>query len=115
MSQPQHVTDATFATEVLENDLPALVDFWAPWCGPCRLVGPIVDEIAAEYDGRLAVFKLNTDENPETARRFHIQSIPALILFRDGRPVKEIVGYRPKQFVVQNLEAVLGAGSAAPA
>jgi thioredoxin 1 len=86
------VTDSTFETEVLKSDLPVLVDFWAPWCGPCRMLAPVVDQVAEEYAGKVKVFKLNTDENPESAVKFRINSIPNLIFFKDGKPVNQLIG-----------------------
>lgn len=104
----QEVTDATFKEEVLSSDLPVLVDFWAPWCGPCRMVGPIVDEIAQEQADKLKVVKLNTDENLETASAYGITSIPALYVFKGGEVAKTIVGARPKPALEQELAEFIG-------
>ncbi len=86
------VTDATFKAEVLQSPRPVLVDYWATWCGPCRMLGPIVDESAAQYSGRVSVAKLNIDENPATPTRYHVRGIPTLMLFKDGQPVATHVG-----------------------
>ena len=102
------VTDDKFAPEVLQADLPVLVDFWAEWCGPCKMVSPIVDEIADEQADRLKVVKLNIDENPETARNFGVMSIPTLLVFQGGEPVKRIVGAKPKQALLADLGDVVG-------
>ncbi|MDK7750355.1 thioredoxin [Brevibacterium sp. UMB10442] len=104
----QEVTDATFKEEVLSSDLPVLVDFWAPWCGPCRMVGPIVDEIAQEQADKLKVVKLNTDENLETASAYGITSIPALYVFKGGEVAKTIIGARPKPALEQELADFIG-------
>ena len=94
------ITDQNFSEEVLKSDLPVLVDFWAPWCGPCRLVSPVVEEIAKEFDGRLKVVKLNTDDNPDTATHYHISGIPSLLLFKQGEVADQIVGAVPKTRLV---------------
>ncbi|MEJ7786672.1 MAG: thioredoxin [Solirubrobacteraceae bacterium] len=100
------VTDTNFQAEVLESEQPVLVDFWAPWCGPCRVVGPVLEEIAGERDD-LKIVKLNTDENPQVSAQFQVLSIPTLILFRGGQPVKKVVGAYPKRKLVQELEPAL--------
>jgi thioredoxin 1 len=100
------VTDTTFQAEVIESDTPVLVDFWAPWCGPCRVVAPVLEEIAGERDD-LRIVKLNTDENPQTAQAFQVLSIPTMILFRNGQPVKKVIGAYPKRKLVQELEPAL--------
>ena len=96
MSNVGEVTDASFEEEVLKASLPVLVDFWAPWCGPCRAVAPVIDEIASEYNGKLKVLKLNTDENPKTAQSYRISGIPSLMVFKNGQPVEQVVGAVPK-------------------
>lgn len=106
-SGPVVVTDATFQSQVLQSPLPVLVDFWAPWCGPCRMVSPIVEELGRQYAGRLRVAKVNTDENPMHASRLGIQGIPTLIFFKNGREVDRVVGAAPKQMLQSRLERVL--------
>lgn len=101
------VTDATFDPEVLKSDLPVLVDFWAAWCGPCRMVAPVVEAIAEEYAGRLKVSKLNVDENRNTAASYGIMSIPTLLVFKGGEVKDRLVGYRPKNELVRAIDNVL--------
>ena len=97
------VSDASFSTEVLSSDKPVLVDFWATWCGPCKMVAPVLEEIAGERAEHLTVAKLDVDANPETARDFQVVSIPTLILFKDGQPVKRIVGAKGKAALLREL------------
>lgn len=92
----KEVTDQNFEEEVLKSGTPVLVDFWAPWCGPCRLVSPVVEEIAKDFEGKLKVVKLNTDDNPQTAVNYHISGIPSLLLFKEGQVADQIVGAVPK-------------------
>ncbi len=97
------VTDANFQSEVLDSDVPVIVDFWAAWCGPCRMVGPIVEEIAQDQAGKVKVMKLNVDENRETATKYGIMSIPTILLFDKGAVSKQVVGAMPKSALVQEL------------
>jgi thioredoxin 1 len=107
-AEPIHVTDATFEETVLEASLPVLVDFWAPWCGPCRMIAPIVEELARAYDGRAVIAKMNTDEQGEAAAKLGIMGIPTLILFKGGQEVDRIVGYAPRHAIEEKLDAILG-------
>jgi thioredoxin 1 len=107
MSASLAVTDATFKKDVLESELPVLVDFWAPWCGPCRMVAPVVEEIAEHYGGQIKVVKLNTDENPNTATQYGIRSIPTLMIFKGGQRVDMVVGAVPKTTLANTLEKYL--------
>lgn len=102
------VTDANFEQEILQSPLPALVDFWAAWCGPCRVIGPIVEEIAEEYKDRARVAKMNVDDNPATPARYGVRGIPALLLFKNGELVDQIIGAVPKTQVVSLLEKAVG-------
>jgi len=101
------VTDATFASDVLENSKPVLVDYWAEWCGPCRQVAPVLEEIAVEYSSKIDVVKLNVDDNPNVVRNYGIMNIPTLTVFKDGQVVKEIVGAKPKSALLRELEEFL--------
>jgi thioredoxin 1 len=104
MSNATAVTDQDFEAEVIKSSTPVLVDFWAEWCGPCRMIAPAVDQISAEYAGRLKVVKMNVDENPEIPIRFGIQGIPTLLLFKDGQVVEKIVGAAPKPALVARIK-----------
>ncbi len=101
------VTDASFGNDVLKSDVPVLVDFWAPWCGPCRAVAPILEELSEDYAGRIKVAKLNSDDNPRTTASYGITSIPTLNIYSGGELVKQVIGARPKQALIAEIEAVL--------
>ncbi len=107
MSKPQNVSDNEWDVEVLSSDTPVLVDFWAPWCGPCKMVAPLVDELADEYDGKVKFVKLNTDDNIETASKYGIRSIPTLMVFKGGEAVEQVVGFRPKSELKKSLDKAL--------
>ncbi len=108
MSNEIEITDANFAAEVEGSDIPVLVDFWAPWCGPCKMIAPIVEEIAAEYKGKLKVGKLNTDDNTQVATKFGIMSIPTLMIFKGGEVVERIVGAQGKESLTTKIDSVIG-------
>lgn len=101
------VTDATFDEEVLKSDVPVLVDFWAPWCAPCRVVSPIIEELAKDYEGRLKVAKVNVDDNQATAAKYNIMSIPSLLIFKNGNVVKTVVGAQGKENLKKGIDEVL--------
>jgi thioredoxin 1 len=102
------VTDSSFKQDVLESEIPVLVDFWAPWCGPCRMVAPVVEEISQQYEGQVKVVKVNTDENPNVASQYGIRSIPTLMIFKGGQRVDMVVGAVPKTTLANTLEKHLG-------
>jgi thioredoxin 1 len=107
MSKPVEIKDANFVEVVLRAKVPVLVDFWAPWCGPCLMVAPVVEELAEEYDGRVSFARMNVDESPRVASQYGIMSIPTLILFKDGKPVSNIIGFRPKKELKKSLDNAL--------
>lgn len=107
MAKVVEVNDRNFAQEVLASSLPVLVDFWAEWCAPCKMVSPVVEEIAAQFEGRLKVASLNVDENPITASQYSVMSIPSLLLLKGGREVERIVGAHPKKHLISKLEGIL--------
>ncbi len=107
MSKSVEVSDSNFDQMVLQSKTPVMVDFWAVWCGPCRMVEPIVEELAGEYEGKVTVARLNVDENPKTASQYGIMSIPTLLIFKDGAPVSNIIGFRPKAELKRGIDAVL--------
>lgn len=101
---PAEVTDSTFDTTVLQSSIPVLVDFWAPWCGPCRALGPVIDELSKEYDGKVAILKMNVDENPSTPGKYGIRAIPTMILFKGGQVVEQVTGAVSKSNLKDLLE-----------
>ena len=103
MAKPVPITDTTFEQEVLLSDKPVLVDFWATWCGPCRMIAPVLEEIAAEQGERIKIAKLDVDANPVSAGRFGVRAIPTMILFKDGREAQRLVGYMPKERLLETI------------
>jgi thioredoxin 1 len=101
------ITDSNFQKQVLESTMPVVVDFWAPWCQPCRMVSPVIEELAKEYQGKVVVGKMNVDENPETASQFNVMSIPTIIIFKHGQPVKSFIGVQKKDTYKQAIEEAL--------
>ena len=104
MSNAVDITDATFENEVLKNDSITVVDFWAPWCGPCRKMGPVLDEIAGDFAGKIKVAKINTDANLKTAKEYQISGLPSIVIFKNGEAKETLVGLMPKSAIVQNIE-----------
>lgn len=102
-----HITDQTFQEEVLNAKTPVLVDFWATWCAPCRIIAPIVEDLAKEYEGKLKVGKLDVDQNPQASGQFGVMSIPTLMIFKDGKPVKTMIGAQPKDVIKKSIDEAL--------
>lgn len=108
MASPLHLTDDSFESEVLKADKPVLIDFWAAWCGPCRMIAPVIEELSDEYDGKAKICKLDVDNNQQTAMQFGIRSIPTLLIFKGGEVVDTIVGAVPKEQIVSKLQNHVG-------
>jgi thioredoxin 1 len=109
MAKPVDVTDAQFETEVLQSPVPVLIDFWAPWCGPCRVIAPVVEELAGTYGGRLKVVKMNVDDNPETPARYGVRGIPNLLFLKDGEVKDQLIGAVPKAQLIRAIDTLLAA------
>ncbi|MEK7874437.1 MAG: thioredoxin [Chloroflexota bacterium] len=107
MGRSKEITDIEFEREVIQSKTPVLVDFWAPWCGPCKMIEPVMEELAKEYEGKVRFTKVNVDENPLTASKFGIRAIPSILVFKDGKAVKQVVGAVPKGELKKHLEAVV--------
>lgn len=107
MTKPVEFTDANFETEVLNSDQPVLVDFWAPWCGPCRIIAPVIEEIAEDYTGKFKVGKVNTDENMQISTKYGIRSIPTIGIFKDGEMVDAVIGALPKKSITEKMDSYL--------
>ncbi len=108
MSKPIVVDDSNFDQAVLKSETPVLVDFWAPWCRPCLMLAPILDELAQDYSGKLTITRMDVDQSPKTAASYRIMSIPTMLLFKEGKPISNIVGFKPKEQLKQDLDAALG-------
>jgi len=107
MGEPTAIDDTNFDQIVLQAEIPVLVDFWAPWCRPCLMVAPILDELAEEYNGKVSIARIDVDQNPKTAAKYNIMSIPTMLIFKKGKPVSQIVGFRPKPELKRSLDAIL--------
>lgn len=107
MTKPVSIDDSSFSEVVLQAEKPVLIDFWAAWCKPCLMVAPILDELAEEYDGKISFVKMDVDQNPQTAAKYGIMSIPALLVFKNGEPVSQIIGFKPKGELKRSLDAIL--------
>ena len=108
MSKPVEISDATFDEVVMKSDVPVIVDFWAPWCGPCKMIAPILEEIATEYDGKLKVAKMDVDSNTQIASQYKIMSIPSLLIFKGGQLVDQVIGALPKAQLLNHVSKVIG-------
>ena len=108
MSKPVEISDATFDAEVMKSNIPVVVDFWAPWCGPCKMIAPVLEEIARDYDGKLKVAKMDVDSNTQIASQYRIMSIPSLLIFKNGKLVDQVVGALPKAQLLNHLTKVIG-------
>jgi thioredoxin 1 len=113
MAYPVAISDASFEKEVVNADKPVLVDFWAEWCGPCRMIAPVLEKLAEEYAGSLKIAKLDVDNNPEVAEQFEVMSIPTMILFKDGKPVERMVGYVPRARLLNKIKPYIGTAATA--
>jgi thioredoxin 1 len=113
MAEPIHFTDDNFQAEVLQSDQPVLVDFWAAWCGPCRMIAPLIEELARDYDGKAKIGKLDVDNNQRVAMQYGIRSIPSLLIFKNGKVVDQIIGAVPKTHIAAKLDAAAGVGEPA--
>jgi thioredoxin 1 len=107
MAHPVEITDATFEEEVVKSDTPVVVDFWAEWCGPCKMIAPLVEELAGEYDGKVKFTKLDVDSNPQTPMQFGVRGIPTLLIFNDGKPVGQVVGAVPKNMLKKRVDEAI--------